>query len=193
MNAPNWEVRRTAAFLLREFGGTEGLKELIPLLTDPEPLVQREAIQGLIMNGSDEASADPAAGADHADRANARDAGQRAGRRCETNAPRRCSATWCATWIAQAFPQSLPGGGGSAGPFGGPDAVEALKFALHQGELWAPHADPADRAAAAATPCAGSARPKPSRRCARPPTEGRRGVPHAAQARTRSTHRMIRD
>ena len=32
MNAPNWEVRRTAAFLLREFGGTEGLKELVPLL-----------------------------------------------------------------------------------------------------------------------------------------------------------------
>ena len=26
MNAPNWEVRRTAAFLLREFGGDEGLQ-----------------------------------------------------------------------------------------------------------------------------------------------------------------------
>jgi HEAT repeat protein len=57
MNAPNWEVRRTAAFLLREFGGSEGLKELIPLLSDSEPLVQREAVQGLVMNGSDEASA----------------------------------------------------------------------------------------------------------------------------------------
>jgi HEAT repeat protein len=52
MHAPNWEVRRTAAFLLREFGGTEGLKELIPLLADSEPLVVREAIQGLMMNGS---------------------------------------------------------------------------------------------------------------------------------------------
>ena len=57
MSAPNWEVRRTAAFLLREFGGTEGLKELVPLLADSEPLVQREAVQGLVMNGSDEASA----------------------------------------------------------------------------------------------------------------------------------------
>ena len=56
MSAPNWEVRRTAAFLLREFGGAEGLKELIPLLTDSEPLVQREAVQGLVLNGSDEAS-----------------------------------------------------------------------------------------------------------------------------------------
>jgi HEAT repeat protein len=57
MNAPNWEVRRTAAFLLLEFGGSEGLKELIPLLTDNEPLVQREAVQGLVFNGSDEAAA----------------------------------------------------------------------------------------------------------------------------------------
>ena len=56
MNAPNWEVRRTAAFLLREFGGNEGLREFVPLLTDSEPLVQREAIQALVLNGSDAAS-----------------------------------------------------------------------------------------------------------------------------------------
>jgi HEAT repeat protein len=42
---------------LREFGGTEGLKELVPLLTDSEPLVRREAINGLALNGSEEASA----------------------------------------------------------------------------------------------------------------------------------------
>ena len=57
MNAGNWEVRRTAAFLLREFGGSAGLKELVPLLADAEPLVRREAVQGLVMNGSREASA----------------------------------------------------------------------------------------------------------------------------------------
>ena len=57
LNAENWEVRRTAAFLLREFGGAEGLKELVPLLADAEPLVQREAVQGLMMNGSTEAAA----------------------------------------------------------------------------------------------------------------------------------------
>ena len=56
MNAPNWEVRRTAAYLLREFGGSEGLTELVPLLADTEPLVQREAVQALVMNGTDEAS-----------------------------------------------------------------------------------------------------------------------------------------
>ena len=57
MSAANWEVRRTAAFLLREFGGAEGLQaSCIPLLTDTEPLVQREAIQALVLNGSDAAS-----------------------------------------------------------------------------------------------------------------------------------------
>jgi hypothetical protein len=55
MSAPNWEVRRTAAFLLREFGGAEGLKELGPLVADNEPLVQREAVQALLLNGSDDA------------------------------------------------------------------------------------------------------------------------------------------
>jgi hypothetical protein len=38
------------------FGGSEGLKELVPLLADTEPLVQREAVQALVLNGSDEAS-----------------------------------------------------------------------------------------------------------------------------------------
>lgn len=56
MHAPNWEVRRTAAFLLREFGGSEGLKEFVPLVADSEPLVQREAVQALLLNGSEEAS-----------------------------------------------------------------------------------------------------------------------------------------
>ena len=42
--------------LLREFGGSEGLKELVPLLADTEPLVQREAMPGLVLNGTDEAS-----------------------------------------------------------------------------------------------------------------------------------------
>ena len=60
LNAQSWEVRRTAAFLLREFGGAEGLKELVPLLADAEPLVQREAVQGLMLNGSEGSGRHPA-------------------------------------------------------------------------------------------------------------------------------------
>ena len=47
LDAPDWEVRQTAAFLLREFSGGTGLDELRRLLTDPEPQVQREAIRAM--------------------------------------------------------------------------------------------------------------------------------------------------
>jgi HEAT repeat protein len=57
MRASNWEVRRTAAYLLREFGGLEGLRQLIPLMSDPEPLVRREAVQALLLNGTPQAAA----------------------------------------------------------------------------------------------------------------------------------------
>ena len=55
LHAPDWEVRQTAAFLLREFGGSEGLDELRHLLTDAEPLVQREALRALVNAGDERA------------------------------------------------------------------------------------------------------------------------------------------
>ena len=58
MNAPNWEVqahRGVPAARVRWV--RRACKELIPLLTDSEPLVQREAVQGLVLNGSTEAAA----------------------------------------------------------------------------------------------------------------------------------------
>ncbi len=137
MNAPNWEVRRTAAFLLREFGGAEGLKELVPLLTDPEPLVQREAIQGLVLNGSDEASAillralTTATGRVHdtlvAELLAVRD---------ERSAP---LFSYIVRHVDRNMPQPVCLGAIEAlGVFGGPDAVDALKHALFQGSWWAP-------------------------------------------------------
>jgi len=137
MNAPNWEVRRTAAFLLREFGGTEGLKELIPLLTDTEPLVQREAVQGLIMNGSEEASAILL--------------------RALTTATGRTRETLAKELLATkderavpvfgylvkhmkrgAFPKIYAAAVEALASSKTPEAVHALKVVLHQGELWAP-------------------------------------------------------
>ena len=55
LHSPNWEVRQTAAFLLREFGGSEGLAELRHLLTDAEPLVQREALRAMVRVGDERA------------------------------------------------------------------------------------------------------------------------------------------
>jgi HEAT repeat protein len=148
MNAQNWEVRRTAAFLLREFGGAEGLKELIPLLTDTEPLVQREAVQGLVLNGSDEASKTllQAIGS-AAGRSKETLLNELISMRDERAAPlfsylvrhmdrRKEQALYLAAVVA-------------LGTFGGPEAVDALKFALHQGDFWSPLATRKLRAAAA--------------------------------------------
>ena len=149
MSAPNWEVRRTAAYLLREFGGTEGLKELVPLLTDSEPLVQREAVQGLVMNGSQEASAILLRALTSA-----------TGRTRQTLVSELVSlrdervAPFYAYLIRHLPRRTLPQVHLAAlealGSFGGADSVEALKFALHQGEFWSPIRTRRVRAAAAA-------------------------------------------
>jgi HEAT repeat protein len=54
LKAPNWEVRRTAAYLMSEFGGAEAAS-LEPLLKDSEPRVQREAVRAVMLNGSEAA------------------------------------------------------------------------------------------------------------------------------------------
>jgi hypothetical protein len=54
-NSPNGAVRRTAIYLLREFGGSEALPDLTELLDDQEPAVQREAIRAILNIGTDEA------------------------------------------------------------------------------------------------------------------------------------------
>jgi HEAT repeat protein len=51
----NPAVRRTAIYLLREFGGSEALPDLTVLLDDTEPQVQREAIRAMLKIGTDEA------------------------------------------------------------------------------------------------------------------------------------------
>jgi hypothetical protein len=148
MNAPNWEVRRTAAYLLREFGGTEGLKELVPLLGDSEPLVQREAVQGLIMNGTEQAAEillraiTSASGRSRevliTEVASTRDA---------RAAPMLCYFVKHLDRRAQ--PALYVSAVDALGSFGGPEAVDTLKFALYQGDWWAPVKSRKMRAAAA--------------------------------------------
>jgi hypothetical protein len=149
MHATNWEVRRTAAFLLREFGGAEGLKELIPLLTDSEPLVQREAVQGLVLNGSDEAAAILV---------NA--LGTVGGRVRETlvaelTGIRDPRASPLFIYLVRHLDRSKHAPVYLAaiealGTFGDPDSVDALKLALHRGDWWAPVRTRRARAGAAA-------------------------------------------
>jgi hypothetical protein len=149
MSAPNWEVRRTAAFLLREFGGIEGLKELVPLLADSEPLVQREAVQGLVMNGSDEASA-----------ILLRALTGGAGRTRQTLVSELLSlrderaAPFYGYLIRhlprRALPQLYIAAVEALGTLAAAESTGALKDALHHGEFWAPMRTRRVRAAAAA-------------------------------------------
>jgi hypothetical protein len=137
MNATNWEVRRTAAYLLREFGGAEGLKELIPLLTDTEPLVQREAVQGLVLNGSDEASKTLLQAVTSASgRTRETLLKELTAMRDERAAPLFCYLVrhMDRRREEQLYLYAID----ALGTFGGPDAVGALKFAIYQGDWWSP-------------------------------------------------------
>jgi HEAT repeat protein len=148
MNAANWEVRRTAAFLLREFGGAEGLRELQPLLTDTEPLVQREAIQALILNGTDAASQILLqALTTTTGRPRENLISELAGMRDERAGPLFCYLTRHVD--RKAFHTVYVGAIDALGSFGGPDAVEALKEALEHGDWLAPFRTRQTRTAAA--------------------------------------------
>jgi hypothetical protein len=179
MNAANWEVRRTAAFLLREFGGAEGLRELKPLLTDTEPLVQREAIQALILNGTDAASQILLqALTTTTGRPRETLIAELTALRDERAAPLFCYLV--RHLDRKAFASVYVSAIEALGSFGGPDAVEALKEALQYGDWFAPWRTRRTRAAAASA----------LRRIGTPPalaalrdasTRGRRGVRTAAR------------
>jgi len=148
MSAANWEVRRTAAFLLREFGGAEGLKELQPLLTDTEPLVQREAIQALVLNGSEAASqALLQALTTASGRPRATLIAELGTLRDERAAPLFCYLVRHVD--GKAFPAIYFRAIEALGSVGGSDAIEALKEALHRGNWMAPLRTRRTRAAAA--------------------------------------------
>lgn len=148
MNAPNWEVRRTAAHLLREFGGAEGLRELQPLLTDTEPLVQREAVQALVLNGS-EAAAQMLLLALHATSGRPRETliTELTAMRDERAGP--MFAHLVRHLDRRKFPILYMSVIDALGSMKGPEAIEALRVALQHGDWWAPLRTRRTRAAAA--------------------------------------------
>jgi hypothetical protein len=148
MNATNWEVRRTAAYLLREFGGAEGLRELQPLLTDTEPLVQREAIQALVLNGTEAASQILLqALVTVTGRPRETLIAELTGMRDERAAP--LFVHLVRNLDRRAFHGVYVAAIEALGAFGGTDAVDALREALGRGDLTAPFKTRRARAAAA--------------------------------------------
>jgi HEAT repeat protein len=149
MSSPNASVRRTAVYLLRDFGGSEALPELERLLNDKEPHVQREAVRALLKLGSNEAFG-------VLERAlSTRDERERATimRELTSLTDERGVPLFC--YIVQHTDHRGPMADvylkaiERLGTLGGHEAIDALKQALYRGEWWAPFRTKALREAAA--------------------------------------------
>ena len=147
IESTSWEVRRTAAYLLREFSGADGFTMLEPLLTDSESRARREAIRTALVMG--DTRAQEALTALVASNASAREdlveelpsmRDERAAPMCGRFVHHVSHRTHTDVYLAAID---------ALGSIGSADGVEALKAALYRGEWWPPLRTRALRAAAA--------------------------------------------
>ena len=149
-SSPKPAVRRTAVFLLRQFGGTDALPDLTELLDDNEPQVQREAVRAILNIGTDTAyqvlEKALSSGTDRS-----RDAIMQS---VTTLRDERASPLF--VYILRHVDHRGPLNAiylraiESLGALRDPESVEPLKEALYRGEWWAPRRTAALRTAAAA-------------------------------------------
>ncbi len=149
-SSQNAAVRRTAVYLLRQFGGSEALPDLTELLGDNEPQVQREAVRAILNIGTDHAyrvlEQALAGGTTRSRDAIMQSIGAL---RDERAAPlfiyilQKVDHRGTLSTIYLRAIESL-------GALRDPEGIASLKVALHRGEWWAPRRTAALRAAAAA-------------------------------------------
>ncbi len=148
-SSANPAVRRTAIYLLREFGGSEALPELAELLDDAEPGVQRDAVRAILNIGTDHGYR-VLEQALEGGTPRSRDAIMHAlGSRDERATPllvyivehvdHRGALQWVYIRALELLGQARD-----------PESVPALTAALHRGEWWAPRRTKALRSVAAA-------------------------------------------
>jgi hypothetical protein len=147
--SPNAAVRRTAIYLLREFGGSEALPDLAELLDDNEAQVQREAIRAILNIGTEQSyevlEKALASGTERSRQAIME----------VVTGVRDERATPLFTYIVRHVSHRGPLGEvylraiESLGTLRDPDAVPPLKEALYRGEWWAPRRNGILRSAAA--------------------------------------------
>jgi hypothetical protein len=184
-SSPNPAVRRTAVYLLREFGGSEALPELTGLLTDTEPQVQREAVRAILRIGGDQAyrvleqalvTGTP----------QSRDAIMQA-----LSLVRDERAAPLFAYILRQVDHRGPLGGiylraiEALGALKDPESVAALTQALYRGEWWAPRRTATFRTAAASA-LARIGTPEALAALAEASRSGPRGVRTAARAQRAS-------
>ncbi|MDP1572561.1 MAG: HEAT repeat domain-containing protein, partial [Vicinamibacterales bacterium] len=151
-NSVNPSVRRTAIELLRAFGGTAALPNLVALLDDAEPQVHREAVRAIVQLGSDEGYA-ALRRALTSGQSRARDAIMQSifGIRDARAAPLFAYLLRESPYQGaheETFRQNVEALGSLGSP--DPEALEVLKAVLYRGEWWAPRRTARLRQAAAA-------------------------------------------
>ena len=148
-SSPNAAVRRTAIYLLREFGGSDALPDLTELLDDTEPQVQREAVRA-ILNIATEQSYQTLEKALATGTERSREAIMQAviGMRDERATP---LFTYIVRHVnhrgplVEVYLRAIE----SLGALRDPEAIAPLKEALYRGEWWAPRRNTILRTAAA--------------------------------------------
>jgi hypothetical protein len=148
-SSPNAAVRRTAVYLLREFGGSDALPDLTELLDDNEPQVQREAVRAILNIGTEQSyqvlETALASGTDRS-----REAIMQAviGLRDERAAP---LFTYIIRHVnhrgplVEVYLRAIE----ALGALRNPEGVIPLREALYRGEWWAPRRNTVLRSAAA--------------------------------------------
>jgi hypothetical protein len=145
----NPAVRRTAIYLLREFGGTDALPDLTELLDDSEPQVQREAVRAIMNIGNDRAyrvlEQALASGTDASREAIMRSLGAVRDDRAAPLFSYIVSHVDHRGALASIYLRAIE----SLGSLKDPEGIAALTSALYRGEWWAPRRTAALRKAAA--------------------------------------------
>jgi len=148
-NSPNPAVRRTAIDLLRSFGGQEALPELVSMLNDADPQVQRESIRAIVQIGTNNAYAvlQRALASKSATRETVLQ--ELLGLRDDKAAPLLCYVLKQTQPTGRFFKVHIDMIDALGNLRGHPESIRTLKHVLYSGSIWTPFKTAALRRAAA--------------------------------------------
>jgi hypothetical protein len=148
-NSPNPAVRRTAIDLLRVFGGQEALPELVSMLNDADPQVQRESIRAIVQIGTNNAYAVLQRALVTKSSTRETVLQELLGLRDDKAAPMLCYVLKQTQPTGRFFKVHLEMIDALGNLRGHPESIRTLKHVLYSGSLWTPFKTSALRRAAA--------------------------------------------